>query len=177
MNIEDLKKVIFGANSGAAALPGTILGGGILTTTGVGALHTVEFTPEDKKELENLEADLFSYRKQGYIDSFKLLPCNTREEIIQEGEHREFIERWEKTNNDSNFPDITKLRNLRNKKDLSRGSMLGGMQSTWVSSGYSAPWNTPPSFPIKYAFIFNVLTLDELKSAHVDVLMEETLRQ
>lgn len=149
-------------------------------------ITAIEFTDEDKKELDNLEADLHQWQKQEYLNIFKTMPVEMREDIIREGTERDLIEKWSSIK-DTNFPDSVKIALLKQKRDASRyhgvssgvtlGTLSGGSSIIWpghVTSGYSSSFGL--STPIlRYGYIYDKLNLQELRNAHADIMMEEEL--
>ena len=153
--------------SGAGA--GSIGGAGILTTT---TLPT-QLTQAEQQELETLRADFKNEVKKARLDIFKGLPSAIRQSTIDAFE-------WENCRQTMNSIAGTmgqRLQELTNKEQLS--TLLSGFshsslshylgQSSWHYSEGNAHIAFAPTLP-------DGITLEDLKIAHVEATMEESIQ-
>lgn len=136
------------------------------------AMAASSFTPphlsqQEEIELDNLESKLAIYTKNKKLERFKQLPSNIRQEIVDEAIIKDLRFKFTETEAIDDFLDLERLNALR-IRDYSRTYMRGrGIKINPISDHTMQH--------LKYPFITNIFTVEELMEAHAEASLEDEI--
>lgn len=144
---------------------------------GLGGLTSIQWppgpsmTPEESKELEELEKEAKAFIKQTKLNKFKAFPRHLRQEVVDDCYTRDLASDLGNTS-EKDFPDAARLNNLRNKKNMH--SHLGQIHVS-SSSYFQYEHLVSGTYVSKYDSILKHFTTEELAKAHAEACLEEDI--